>query len=72
MLAPAYGHLIASYLGQSLSSSVRKVISLPANLVAEIEAIAGDRNKFVGAVVRLLGRTVRFDSIPHVRRVQSS
>jgi Arc/MetJ-type ribon-helix-helix transcriptional regulator len=40
------------YLGTTVSKAVKKAISLPADLAAEVEAIARDENKSLSAVVQ--------------------
>jgi Arc/MetJ-type ribon-helix-helix transcriptional regulator len=41
-----------TFLGVIVSKAVKKAISLPADLAAEIEAIARDENKSLSAVVQ--------------------
>jgi hypothetical protein len=40
------------FLGATVSKAVKKAISLPADLAAEVEAIARDENKSLSAVVQ--------------------
>lgn len=40
------------FLGATVSKAVKKAISLPADLAAEIEAIARDENRSLSAVVQ--------------------
>ena len=41
-----------TFLGATVSKAVKKAISLPADLAAEVEAIARDENKSLSAVVQ--------------------
>jgi len=41
-----------TFLGTTVSKAVKKAISLPADLAAEVEAIARDENKSLSAVVQ--------------------
>jgi hypothetical protein len=44
--------LLPDFVGRTVSKAVKKAISLPADLAAEVEAIARDENKSLSAVVQ--------------------